>query len=133
VGDYTPVNADAGPFTATASATIAGGQLLDATGDGTVGPAAGTLHPVGVAAHDAPSGGRVSVFPLLGYVHEVAIKNTVAIAAGAPIVAAASAAGKVDTGTLATVAAAGTLIGVCVKGGTGNAGGTVLARFVGIA
>jgi len=131
MSDYTPVNTDK-PWTSTASAAITGGQIVEATGNGTVGPSAGTLRPVGVAEHDAPSGGRVTVWPLPGNIHEVPIKNTIVIAAGAPIVAAAASAGNVDTGTLATVAAAGTLIGVCLVGGTGNAGGTVKARFIGI-
>jgi len=131
MADYTPVNQDK-PFTQTASATITGGQLLDSTGNGTVGPSAGTLRPIGVAEHDAVSGGRVTVWPMPGNVHELVIKNTVVIAAGNPIIAASGSAGNVDTGTLATVAAAGTLIGICIQGGTGNAGGTVKARFVGV-
>jgi carbonic anhydrase/acetyltransferase-like protein (isoleucine patch superfamily) len=131
--DYTPVNnASAQTFTSTASAAITGGQVLDATGNNTVGPSAGALHPVGVALHDAPSGGRVSVAMISSVIHECVIKNTVVIAAGAPIIPASAAAGQIDTGTLATVAAAGTLIGVCLSGGTGNAGGTVKARFIGI-
>jgi len=49
--------------------------------------------------------------------------------AGAPIIAGTT--GFVNTGTLATVAAAGTLIGICIRGGTGD-GSTVKARFIGV-
>lgn len=131
MGDYMPVNTDTAAFTQTASAAITGGQLLDNTGAGTVGPCAGAKHPVGVAAHDAPSGGRVTVYILGGQVHEVLIKTSSVLAAGAPVVPAASAAGMVDTGTLATVAAAGTFIGITLTGGTGD-GTTVKARFIGV-
>jgi hypothetical protein len=66
-------------------------------------------------------------------IHEVAIANTVVIAAGAPIIPnVAAGSGQVATGALATVAGAGLLIGVCLIGGTGNAGGTVKARFIGV-
>lgn len=62
MSDFTPV-IPAGPaFTSTASAAITGGQLLEVTGDNTVGPAAaGSQKVVGQAAHDAASGARVTV------------------------------------------------------------------------
>src|SRR6266568_5041802 len=130
--DYTPVN-NVDTITLTTSAVVTGGQLLDATGNNTCGPSGGALRPIGVALHDAPSGGRVTLAVLPGAVHEVTIFNAVTIAAGAPVIPHVAAAnGTVDTGTLATVAAAGVLIGVCLVGGTGNAGGTVKARFIGI-
>jgi hypothetical protein len=130
MGDYTPVNTDNGPFTLTASGTIVGGTLVTSSGNGTCAASTTGDHSIGVAEHDAVSGGRVSVFPLDGYQHEVLIQNTIVIAAGAPIIAGTT--GFVNTGTLATVAAAGTLLGICTKGGTGD-GTTVKARFIGVA
>ena len=131
MADYTPVSSvNFATFTSTASATITGGQLLTASGNNTVAPSTTGDHSVGVALHDAPSGGRVTVAMVSSVVHEVAIQNTIDIAAGAPIIAGT--AGSVNTGTLATVAGAGTLLGICLAGGTGNAGLTVKARFIGI-
>jgi predicted RecA/RadA family phage recombinase len=129
MGDYTPVN-NAETFTSTASATITGGQLCTASGAGTVAPSTTGDHSVGVALHDAPSGGRVTLAMISSVIHELPIQNTIAIAAGAPVIAGT--AGSVATGTLATVAGAGTLLGICLTGGTGNAGLTVKARFMGI-
>ena len=132
MGDYTLVNGDFQAFTLTAGAAITGGQLLEVSANNTVIPSAGTARPIGVAANDCGTGQRVTVWFLPGMVHECAIKNTVVIAAGNPIIAAAASPGNIDTGTLATVAAAGTLIGIALTGGTGNAGGTVKARFIGV-
>jgi hypothetical protein len=84
VSDYAPKYLYADQITATTSAAVTGGQLLIVTGDGTVGPggngSAGTLF-VGVAAHDAAQGARVSYFPR-GKVHVSVCENAVA-AAGA--------------------------------------------------
>jgi len=129
MGDYTPPNSDSGPISLTASATITGGQLVTVSGAQTVAPSTTGDHSIGVAAFDAVNGGRVAVWPLDGYQHEVLIQNAAVIAAGAPIIAGTT--GFVNTGALATVAAAGTLLGICVKGGTGD-GTTVKARFIGV-
>ena len=130
MSDYTPVNSDTGPFTLTAAVAIAGGQLVEGTADGTCSPSGGSKRAIGVAEHDAGAGQRVAIYPIQGYQHEVLIKNGTALAAGGPCVAAAN--GQLDLGTnLATAAAAGTLIGVVTKGGTGD-GTTVKARFVGV-
>lgn len=130
MGDYQPVNDDQ-PFSLTASAAITGGQLVTASGALTAAPSVAGDHSIGVAASDTPSGGRVTIWPLSGRVHEVLIKSGSVIAAGAPIIAS-SVAGLVDTGTLATTAAAGTFLGICLRGGTGD-GTTVKARFMGVA
>lgn len=131
MSDYTPVNSDQAAYTSTASGAIVGGTLVTANGNGTVATSVSGDHSVGVAAHDAPSGGRVTVYILAGEVHEVLITNTIVIAAGAPVIA--DAAGAVKTGTLATVAAAGTLLGICLIGGTGVAVAPfVKARFIGL-
>lgn len=125
MGDYTPVNTgDMDPVPLTASATIVGGQVLIVTGTGTVGPAsAASGLVVGVAAHDAVSGQRVTVWPIFGCVHETV--TPVGVTAGNAL--SASTAGGVDSGTLATLAAAGTLIGVALT----TAGAGLKTRWVG--
>lgn len=116
MADYTPVfTGGALPFTSTASATITGGQVLVVSGDGTVGPAGGASGLVcGVAAHDAASTQKVTVWPLAGVVHET-VTPTGCTAGNA---LASAAAGTVDPGTLGTLAAAGTLIGVALTTAT---------------
>lgn len=95
--DYIPVFEPATAITLTASATITGGQTVAVSGDGTIGPAAaGSAKYVGVAAHDAVSGGRLVVWPR-GMVHESEASG--AITAGDQLAAGAS-------GTIASVAAA---------------------------
>ena len=126
MSDYTLVNSDK-PWTATTSAAVVGGQLLQVTGACTVGPTtANTQRAIGVAAHDAPSGGRVTVYPIPGAIHESTNNNAGTITAGAAITAGATA--GVDTGTLATVAAAGTFIGVALT--TAATGAKV--RWIGV-
>jgi hypothetical protein len=125
MGDYQPVyTGGAKPSTATTSAAVTGGQLLMVSGSGTVGVAteAGGATAVGVAAHDAPSGGKVAMWPLAGVVHELAAPA--AITAGAGIIA--EDAGTVQTATIATAAAAGTLIGIALTTAASNK-----VRFVG--
>jgi hypothetical protein len=120
VADYTPVyTAGQTPFTSTASAGVTGGTLAAESGVGTVATA-GALSAVvvGVFAHDAASGARVTVWPLDGLIHEIVAANT--ITQGGGIQAAAS--GQVDPATtsLATQAAAGTLIGTALTTATGT-------------
>jgi hypothetical protein len=63
MSDYLPVYTPGQAFTLTASAAITGGQLLEVTGSGTVGPAAaGSVKVVGVAAFDCASGARITVW-----------------------------------------------------------------------
>ncbi|SFK92570.1 hypothetical protein SAMN05216275_14161 [Streptosporangium canum] len=113
MADYSPVyTGGAAPFTMTASATVTGGQVLFASGVGTVAPTAGANGAyVGVAAHDAASGARVTVWPIPGVVHESV--TPAGVTAGGALTS--STAGGVDSGTLATVAAAGTLIGTALS------------------
>lgn len=76
--DYTPVQNPGNEFTFTTSAAVTGGQLVALTGAMTVGPAgADASKVVGVAAFDAPSGGRVTVF-VGGMVHETNAGGTIA-------------------------------------------------------
>lgn len=72
MGDYTYVKSggDDGA-TLVASTAVTGGDLLVVSGSGTVATAAATaaLNYVGVAAHNAPAGGSVTVWTR-GMVHE---------------------------------------------------------------
>ncbi len=128
MADYSPVSANGvSPFSRTVGGTaVVGGTLVSVSADNAVVPCTTGDHPIGMAAHDAAAAARVTIWPLSGVVHEVRPQGTVAIAAGVPVIAGTT--GYANTGTLATVAAAGTLIGICVKGGTG---GTSLCQFIG--
>ena len=125
MADYTPVyTGGVRPFTQTTSATVTGGQVLVASGAGTVGPAgAGSLVVVGIAAHDAASGAKVTVWPMNNCIHEITTTGTVTALDG--VITAAS--GTVGTAAIATAAAAGTLIGTALT--TATTGNKV--RFVG--
>jgi hypothetical protein len=120
MGDYAPVY-DNGvkPFTATTSGAVTGGQVLAQSGNGTVGAAgAASTIVVGVAAHDAASGAKVSVWPLEGLIHELVAAN--AITQGGGVQAAAS--GQVDpvATSIAAGSAAGTLIGTALTTAAGS-------------
>jgi hypothetical protein len=125
MADYSPVySGGAMPFTQTTSAAVTGGQVLVASAAGTVGPSAGvSAVAVGVAAHDAASGAKVSVWPLTNVVHELTTTGTVTALDGVT----SSTAGTVATGVVGTVAAAGQLIGIALT--TATTGNKV--RFVG--
>lgn len=116
MSDYNPVyTGGCKPFTLTASAAITGGQVLFASGVNTVAPTAGANGAyVGVAAMDAASGTRVTVWPVTGCIHETV--TPAGVTAGAALTS--STAGGVDSGTLATVAAAGTLMGTALSTAT---------------
>lgn len=121
MSDYTPFHSGgAVPFTSQASATIVGGQVVMSTGNFTCGPATAlSTAVIGVAAHDAATGAKVTVWPLKNVTHEVTSTGT--IAAGALL--AAGAAGIV-AGTSTTY---GDLVGRAVAGATGGAA----IRFLG--
>lgn len=94
MGDFTPIHKPGQAITLTASAAVTGGQLLEVTGDLTVGPAAANSQKVvGQAGHDATAGQRVTVHAPGATVTEA--EASAAIAAGALVKAAA-------TGTVAT-------------------------------
>lgn len=129
MADYSPVNAcGVQPFTATTSAIVVGGTLLAVSGSSTVATA-GALSAivVGVAAHDAASGASVTVWPIDGVIHEVVAANN--ITQGQGIQSAASGQADPATTSLATQAAAGTLIGVALASVT--AGSSAVVRFLG--
>lgn len=125
MADYTPIHSGgAVPFTSAASAAITGGQLVIITGNNTVGPAtAAALTVVGVAAHDAATAAKVTVWPLKNVTHEIVSTGTIAAADGI----VAGAAGVAATASIATAAAAGTLLGKAMSGATGGA----VVRFLG--
>jgi hypothetical protein len=122
MADYSPIFTGGGqPFTQTTSAAVTGGQLLKVSGDGTVAPSTAiTDETVGLAAHDAASGTRVTVLGLQGYVHELVA--SAAVTAGA-VVEPSTTAGQVKlrtTGTRVGVAlttAAGSPLKLRVLGG----------------
>lgn len=127
MADYSVVyEGGADPLTKTASATITGGQVVIASGASTVAPAgAAATTVVGVAAHDAASGARVTVWPLVGVEHEIVCATGITAGGGVQTAAA----GQVDpvTTSIAAGSAAGTLIGVATT--TATAGNKV--RFIG--
>ncbi len=105
MGAYEPKFLYSNTITGTASATITGGQVLVVSGNGTVGPAGADSNAViGVAAHDAVSGGLVTYFPR-GKVH-------VSTAAGG--ITAAARVNSAAAGTVATATAAVANIGVAL-------------------
>lgn len=118
MGDYQPiVTGGAKPWTATTSAAVTGGRVLVESGNGTVALAgADAADAVGVAAFDAGSGAKVTVWPLDGVVHELEASG--ALATGAGVVTDAN--GQVKTATIATAAAAGTLIGTALTTAAGS-------------
>ena|ERR1700754_1396753 len=127
MADYTPIfTGGTAPFTMQASATIVGGTPVASSGVGTVATAAADSTVVlGIAAHDAASGAKVTVLPIDGATHEVAVQAAGTVTAGDGVVVGTS--GTVKTATIATAAAAGTLIGIAETTATAPA----LVRFFG--
>jgi hypothetical protein len=126
MADYQPVfEGGAKPWTATTSAAVTGGRVLVESGNGTVAQAgADAADACGVAAFDAALGAKVTVWPLDGVIHELEASG--ALATGAGVVTDAN--GTVKTATIATAAAAGTLIGTAM---TTAAGSPLLLRVQG--
>lgn len=127
MADYSPVFSGGSiPFTSTTSATVTGGQVLETTTTGAVGPAAaGSLKCVGVAAHDAASGAKVTIWPLANVVHEITVVAAATVTVGDGVIAGT--AGTVNTVAVAAGSAAGTLFGMATT--TATAPNKV--RFVG--
>src|SRR5690606_1049714 len=101
MGDYSPVYMPGAKIGLTASATIAGGQLVQVSGAGTVAPTSGatpSVKVVGVAAHDAVTGQRVTVHGR-GQVHETVADG--AVTAGDQVVSG-SVAGTVQAAPAVT-------------------------------
>lgn len=125
MSDYTPIHSGgAVPFTSQASATVVGGTLVAQSGALTVATAgAASAVVVGVAAHDAASGAKVTVWPIKNVTHEIASTGTIAAMDGIQ----SGAAGVAATDVVATGAAAGRLLGIAETGATGGA----VVRFLG--
>ena len=95
MADHLPKFSGGSSATFTASAAITGGQVVEVTGNRTVGPGtAASAKAIGTAAHDAASGAKVVVH-LPGPV-DTAV-SAAAILAGAKVESAA--AGKIQTAT----------------------------------
>jgi hypothetical protein len=120
MADYQPiVTGGAKPWTATTSGAVTGGRVVASSGNGTVAHAgAASTIAVGVAAHDAASGAKVTVWPLDGCVHELEAAS--AITASGGVQTAAN--GQVDpvTTSIAAGSAAGTLIGTALTTAAGS-------------
>lgn len=132
--DYTPVNGDNQAITLTAGAAVTGGLLVAVSADNTaIQTAATTTRAIGVAAHDAPSGGRVAIYLLPGFVHELPVAAGQAIAAGNPVICSTTP-GRIDSttgGSLSSASSAGLCLGICTRGTTGTVLGDQKARFLG--
>jgi len=130
--DYMPVNTDTGSVTLTAGAAITGGLLVTSGGtDDTVVHTTSSTQgrrPIGVAAQDAPSGGRVGVYPLPGYLHAVPAENGSTPVDG-DLAIASTTPGRITSVALssATVAA----IGSIVRSTTGSTSASLTTRFLG--
>lgn len=127
MADYTPIfTGGAVPFTSQANGAVTGGTLVSTSGVGTVATSgAAALIVVGVAAHDAASGAKVTVWPIDGVTHELPVLSAATVTVGDGVVSAAV--GTVTTAAIATAAAAGTLLGVAETTATGPA----IVRFLG--
>lgn len=115
MADYLPRFSPGDAITQTASAAITGGRLVGVSGSGTVATVgAASAVVVGVAGTDVPaSGDKFLVYPLRGGgVHKLVASG--AITAGDGVVSDTG--GKVKTAptSLATAAAAGTLLGIAL-------------------
>lgn len=101
MAEYLPVFKPGQSFTLKASATITGGQRVEVTGNGTVGPAgAASTKSIGHAAFDAANGENVTIFAG-GVQHGTA---SGAVTAGDVVQCAA--AGNIATGAVAPVGVA---------------------------
>lgn len=78
MSDYTPVTDKRMSYTMATSGVVTGGDPLVVSGNGTVAKAAAvaSIAFIGIAAHDAPSGGRVTVWTR-GQIHEAIADGTV--------------------------------------------------------
>lgn len=112
MADYTPIHNPAHEISLTAGAAITGGQIVAVTGVNTVSPAgADSGKAIGVAAHDAASGSRVTVF-INKFVHETTSSGTIAAADDLATAAA---------GVITVKGAAVNRVGIALTAATGGA------------
>lgn len=116
--DFTPTHKPGHAVTFTASAAVTGGQLVEITGNMTVGPAgAGSSKVVGQPGHDAALGEPVTIHLPGKTVTSLVASGTVA--AGDPIKAAAAGKGsKFTVGTDPEAARFGTALEGATDGKT---------------
>jgi hypothetical protein len=99
VAEYLPIYKPGQAITLKASATITGGQLVEVSGSGTVGPAgAASTKVVGHAAFDAVTNDYVTI-----YTPGIVQHGTAAGAITAGAVVQAGAAGTIASGTTAPI------------------------------
>jgi hypothetical protein len=125
MADYTPVFTNGvEPFSATTAAAVTGGTFLETGTTGTV-QVSGTASTkvVGVAAHDAASGAKVTVWPIAGIVHE--ITHTAGGTVGDCITSLST--GLAASTAVATASAAGTDLGTALT----TASAAAKIRFIG--
>ena len=128
MADYTPVfTGGAVPSTMqVVTANVTGGQVVVNAGVGLVTTAgAADAKVVGVAAHDAIIGAKVTVWPIKNVTHETPAEGVTTVTAGEGV--SSGAAGTVKTIAIGVGAAAGTLIGTAISTATGPA----LVRWIG--
>lgn len=119
MAEYLPIYKPGQAVTLKASASITGGQLVEVTGSGTVGPAgANSTKVVGVAAFDAATNDAVTIFA--GGVQHATASG--AITAGDMVAAAAG-------GNVATNATPGAGVQVGVALSTASNGADVRVLF----
>jgi hypothetical protein len=113
MADYTPVySGGIQPVSLTTSGAVSGGNVLVVSGAGTVAASGGaSAVAVGVAAHDAASGARVTVWLFDNAIHELPVA-TGTVTAGDGVTSSTT--GGVTTAVVGTAAAAGTLIGIAL-------------------
>lgn len=118
MSDYTPIICDDDlSYTATASATITGSQVLVITGVGTVGPAGAAALPIaGVASRDAVAGDSLTVYrngiQNLVATGSVAAGDALTSGANGTVVTNATPASGTHVGTALTTATAGNKVRV---------------------
>jgi Uncharacterized conserved protein (DUF2190) len=115
MGNYNPIFNGLPPYTAVPSTAVVGGNVLEVSGSGTVGPAAaGSVKVVGVAAFDAATNVEVTVFR--GGVQELVASGTVTqgeqVEAGAAGTVRTLASGRA-IGVALTTATTGNKVQVC--------------------
>ncbi|MGN0100753.1 MAG: capsid cement protein [Dietzia sp.] len=116
--EYVPLRSPGKAITAQASAPVLAGQLVEITGDNTVGPAAAASAKWrGVAAFNAAAGDLVTV--LSGGDQELIATGM--IAAGAPVAAAAN-------GAVAAAGADDPVVGVAFRAASGGRVHAALVR-----
>lgn len=128
MSDYLPVT-EAAAVTMTAGANLTGGLLVKTVADDQVVHTNSIVNDWawGISAHDAPLGGRVSVFVMAGAVHELPVEAGVTLAAGDGVCCSTTP-GRLNKVVMSTSAS---VLGIVVRGTTGTVAGAK-ARVIGV-